>query len=170
MDDLQPALWAFPAAFGAHVIEEAAGSFAEWAQRRASPRYTQRDFVRNNALGFVMTLGSTALVTRPGRRGFRLHYALVLTQQGNAVFHAATGAPGRLTALGVVLPLRVRITHLARRERLLSRRDVAAALALGGALHGLAVPAGVLPGPRRDESAATATRTGSTLPLPVGSV
>jgi hypothetical protein len=141
MDRLQASLWAFPAAFGVHVAEEAAGGFTEWAQRQASPRYTHRDFVRNNALGFAMTLAATAVATRPGRRGFRLHYALVLTQQApsNAVFHAATGAPGRLTLVGVVLPLWVWITLLARRRRLLSRRDVAAALALGGAVHGAAV-------------------------------
>lgn len=141
MDSLQAALWAFPAAFGVHVAEEAARGFTERAQRRASPRYTQREFVRNNALGFAMTLASTALATRPSRRGFRLLYALVLTQlaPANAVFHAATRAPGRLTAIGVVLPLWVRITGLARRERLLSRRDLAAALVLGGAVHGVAV-------------------------------
>jgi hypothetical protein len=141
MDRLQAALWAFPAAFGLHVADEGAGGFTDWAQRRASPRYTDRDFVRNNALGFAMTLAATALAKRPGRRGFRLHYAVVLTQQaaGNAVFHAATRAPGRLTAIGVVLPLWARITVLARRERLLSRRDVATALALGGAIHGAAV-------------------------------
>jgi hypothetical protein len=124
-----------------HVAEEAAAGFTAWAQRQASPRYTQRDFVRNNALGLAMTLAATALATRPGRRGFRLHYALVLTQQApsNAVFHAATRAPGRLTAVGVVRPLWVRITRLARRERLLSRRDVAGAQALGAAVHGAAV-------------------------------
>jgi hypothetical protein len=141
MDRLQAALWAFPAAFGLHVAEEAAGGFTDWAQRRASPRYTGRDFMRNNALGFAMTLAATALATRPGRRGFRLHYAVVLTQQaaGNAVFHAATRAPGRLTAIGVVLPLWARITLLAGRQRLLSRRDLVTALALGGAIHGAAV-------------------------------
>jgi hypothetical protein len=65
----------------------------------------------------------------------------VLTQQArsNAVFHAATRAPGGLTAIGVVLPLWVRITALARRERLLGRGDVAAALVLGGVLHGVGV-------------------------------
>ena len=141
MSRLRAALWAFPAAFALHVGEEAAGGFTEWAQRRASRRYTQGDFVRNNALGLVMTVAATVVVTRPARRGFRTHYALVLTQQaaGNAVFHAATRAPGTVTAVGVVLPLWVWITRLARRERLLERRDVSAALALGGAVHGVAV-------------------------------
>jgi hypothetical protein len=82
MDRIQAALWAFPAAFGVHVAEEAAG---------------------------------------------------------NAVFHAATRAPGRLTAIGVALPLWIRITRVARRERLLGRRDVHAALALGGSIHAVAV-------------------------------
>jgi hypothetical protein len=141
MDRLQAALWAFPAAFGVHVAEEAAGGFTEWAQREASPRYTQRDFVRNNTLGFAMTFVGTALATRPGRRGLRLHYALVITQQaaGNAVFHAVTRAPGRLTAIGVALPLWIRITRLARREGILNGRDVSAALALGGMVHAAAV-------------------------------
>ncbi|MBD0283433.1 MAG: hypothetical protein ICV69_14765 [Thermoleophilaceae bacterium] len=141
MDRLRAALWAFAAAFAVHVADEAAGGFSEWAQDRASPRYTQRDFVRNNALGLAVTLAATALATRPRRRGFRLHYALVLTQQaaGNAVFHGATRAPGRLTAIGIVLPLWAGITQLACQRALLRRRDVATALAVGGAAHGVAV-------------------------------
>jgi hypothetical protein len=141
MDRLHAALWSFPAAFAVHIANEAAGGFTQWAHGRASPRYTQRDFVRNNALGLVVTLTATALATHPRQRGFRLHYALVLTQQaaGNAVFHVATRAPGRLTAIGVVLPLWAGITHLGRQRGLLSRRDVATALAVGGAVHGVAV-------------------------------
>src|SRR5438067_10696280 len=88
-----------------------------------------------------MTLAATALVARGRRRGFPVHYALVLTQQavGNTVFHGTTRAPGRMTAAGLVLPLWVRITRLAQEERLLHRRDVAAAVALGGAVHAVTV-------------------------------
>jgi hypothetical protein len=56
----------------------------------------------------------------------------------NAVFHGAT-VPGLPTAIGVVVPLWARITQLARQRGLLSRRELATALAVGGALHGAAV-------------------------------
>ena len=48
------AAWTFPAAYLVDVAEEAPG-FTAWARRNASERYTQTDFVRNNALGFVST-------------------------------------------------------------------------------------------------------------------
>lgn len=140
MDRFQRTLWAFPAAFALHVAEEAPG-FTCWARRHASTRYTSRDFLRNNTLGLAMTVGATALIAAADGRGFRPYYVFVLTQQavGNAVFHAVTGAPGRRTAIGMVLPLWARITGLARRQRLLGPRDVAAALVLGGAVHAAAV-------------------------------
>jgi hypothetical protein len=140
MDAFQRALWAFPAAFALHVAEEAPG-FTRWARGHASARYTAHDFVRDNALGFALTLGATALVARAPARGFRPFYVFVLTQQavGNAVFHAVTGAPGRLSAIGMVLPLWARITTLARRRGMLGRRDVVAALAVGGTVHAAAV-------------------------------
>ena len=75
-----------------HVAEEAPG-FTVWARRNASERYTHKDFVRNNALGFVSTGAATAAVTRSERRALGLvYYALVVTQQAdfNALFHAGT--------------------------------------------------------------------------------
>jgi hypothetical protein len=73
--------WAFPAAYVAHVAEEAPG-FTAWARRNASEHYTQTDFIRNNALGFVSTIAATAAITRSERRALGLaYYTLVLTQQ-----------------------------------------------------------------------------------------
>ena len=43
-----------PAAFALHVLEEAP-EFPAWARRHASPRYSHRDFVANNAFGFALT-------------------------------------------------------------------------------------------------------------------
>src|SRR5689334_12080450 len=111
MDALNAALWAFPAAYGLHVAQEAPG-FVAWARRQASPGYTQRDFARINASGMVSTLATTAMATR-GRRGFALHHASI-TQQAvwNPVFHAVAGAPGLTTAAGAVLPVWAAITAI----------------------------------------------------------
>jgi hypothetical protein len=144
---LSRAIFAFAAAFALHVAEEAPG-FTAWAQRHASPRYTQRDFVRNNALGFAMTVAATPLAARARRRrAFFPYYAAVVTQQAlfNALFHAGTTAryraysPGLATSVIVVLPLWWRITRLARRAGLLSSRGLGGGLAVGGAIHAAAV-------------------------------
>src|SRR5438105_2456784 len=59
--------WTFPAAHAAHVAAEAPG-FTAWARRNASARYTQQDFVGNNALGFVATFAATVAITHSERR------------------------------------------------------------------------------------------------------
>ena len=134
-------------AFALHVLEEAPG-FTDWVNRYASERYTQRDFVRNNALGLVGTAGATGLVTRSGSRPlFLAFYTGVLTQEAlwNTAFHAVmTGrhraySPGLVTALVLFLPLWWRVTRLAMREGLLTRRGVALAALAAGALHALVV-------------------------------
>src|SRR5204862_459374 len=102
------AAWMFVGAFALHVLEEAPG-FTAWARRHASARYTQRDFVRNNALGLVLTGGATWLVMR-GRRwqpAFFVYYSTILTQQAlwNTAFHAATTATYREYSPGLVSAL-----------------------------------------------------------------
>src|SRR5688500_15413543 len=78
---LRQATWLLPAAFALHVLEEAPG-FTTWVNRYASDRYTVDDFVRNNGLGLVMTVGATFLVARVRSRAvFFAFYAVVLTQQ-----------------------------------------------------------------------------------------
>src|SRR5207248_1609123 len=82
----------FPAACVVHVAEEAPG-FTSWARRNAPERYTQTDFLRNNALGFVSTIAATVAITRSRRRALALtYYTLVVTQQAifNALFHVGT--------------------------------------------------------------------------------
>jgi hypothetical protein len=134
-------------AFALHVLEEAPG-FTHWVNRYASERYTQRDFVRNNALGLAGTAGATALVTRSSSRPLFLgFYTVVVTQEAlwNTVFHGVMAgrhraySPGLATALMLFLPLWWRVTRLAVREGLLTRRGVALAALAAGALHALVV-------------------------------
>ena len=105
------AVWLFPVAFAAHVLEEAPG-FTAWARRHGSSRYTEADFIRNNALGLAMTIVGTTVVSRsPSRPAVFSYFAIVLTQQAvfNTLFHSGTTvayreySPGR-TALAGFLP------------------------------------------------------------------
>jgi Protein of unknown function with HXXEE motif len=141
------AVWVFPAVFAAHVLEEAPG-FAAWARRHGSTRYTQADFVRNNALGVAMTVAGSYLASRTRRpSAVFAYFAIVLTQQAlfNTLFHAgATVAyreysPGVVTAVGGFLPVWWHLTRIARREKLLTRQGALAAAGIGGAIHATAV-------------------------------
>jgi Protein of unknown function with HXXEE motif len=140
------AAWLLPAAFAVHVAEESQG-FTAWAQRHASPRYSRRDFWRNNAVGMAMTLAGTALVTRTrDPRAVYPYYTAVLTQQAlfNPAFHSATTvawrtySPGLATSV-LFLPVWVLATRAALREDLVSRRGVAASIGVGAAIHAWAV-------------------------------
>jgi hypothetical protein len=136
--------WALPAAYVVHVAEEAP-RFTRWAQRNASQRYSQRDFVRNNALGFLTTAAATLAVVE--RRKLDLtYYTLVVTQQAafNAVFHSATTvafgeySPGLVTSI-LHLPLWRHLTRAAVAERRLTTRDVVACTIIAGAVHAIVV-------------------------------
>ena len=114
MRPLRLAVSAAPLAFGLHVADEAPG--------------------------FALSLATTALDPRGGRRGFLAHYTSLTSQAVfNAIFHVARRAPGGRTAVGVVLPLWLATTALGRLAGLLDARTIAAALALGGPLHAAAV-------------------------------
>jgi hypothetical protein len=132
-------LWVFPAAFVAHVAEEASG-FTVW-HGETREDYSQRDSVRNNVAGFLPTLAGTYAATGYPRCGVRVVYTGILTQQavGNAAFHTVTCAPGVASSVGVVLPLWALITCAGRREGLLTRGGVAMSLLVGSVIHGLAV-------------------------------
>jgi hypothetical protein len=99
---------AIPAVFLAHVTEEAP-RFTDWVRRNASDRYRQRDFIRINALGFVTTLGATAMVTRHRSRPLDLTYYTV--------------------------PVWWQLTCAAVTEGRLTKRDVAACTAIAGLVH-----------------------------------
>jgi hypothetical protein len=140
------AAWTFPAAHVAHVAAEAPG-FTPWARRNASARYTQQDFVRNYALGFVATIAATVAITHSERRALCLaYYTLVLTQQAvfNALFPMGTTlayreySPGAVTSM-LMLPLWWRRTRAALAEDRLGRRDVIACTALAGFVHAAVV-------------------------------
>ena len=140
------AAWTFPAAYVVHVAEEAPG-FTAWATRNASGRYTQTDFVRNNALGFVSTLAATAWITRSERRALGLaYYTLVVTQQAvfNALFHMGTTLAYREYSPGVVtsvltVPLWRRLTRAALAEHRLSKRDVIVCTFVAGVVRAAVV-------------------------------
>jgi hypothetical protein len=133
--------WAFPAAYAMHVAEEAPG-FAAWARRHASPRYTDRDFLRINGLGFAGTVAATFAVTRARSRTLDLAYfTLVATQQAaNAVFHSATTvafrdySPGLVTSM-LTVPLWRRLTGAGLAEERLTKRDVVICVMLAGIVH-----------------------------------
>lgn len=139
------ARWFLPA-FAAHVAEEAPG-FTAWAQRNASARYSQGDFLRNNALGFVGTAAATAAVVRSDSRPLQLaYYTLVVTQQAvfNAVFHAGSTmayreySPGLITSL-LGAGLWRGLTRAALVEGRVARRDLPACILLAGAVHAAVV-------------------------------
>ena len=139
--------WLLAPAFALHVAEEAPG-FTAWARRHASDRYTQRDFVRNNALGMAGTVAGLWVLRRTRSHGYVLFFSSVLlTQQAlwNTAFHAGTTvawrrySPGLVTALALFLPLWLHLVRLARREGLLSRGELTAGTIAGGLLHALVV-------------------------------
>jgi Protein of unknown function with HXXEE motif len=141
------AAWLLPPAFALHVADEAPG-FVAWAQRNASPRYTQRDFATINALGFVMTLGAVCAVSRTDSRALDfLFCSAVVSQQAlfNPIFHLATTiayrecSPGLVSSMALFPALWRRITRAAVREGRVSRRGVRAGILLGGAIHAAAV-------------------------------
>jgi hypothetical protein len=80
MNSFDRLLWLFPAAFVVHVAEEAPG-FTSWTQRNAREDYTQRDFVRNNVAGFLLTLAGTYAATRRRRRDLSAVYTGILTRR-----------------------------------------------------------------------------------------
>jgi hypothetical protein len=142
-----PPLWLVPATFLAHVAEEAPG-FTSWARRNASSRYRQRDFVRDNTLGAVLTLAGTAVAARHSdRRVFGAFYTGLVAPQmlGNSIFHAgATVAyreysPGLLTALALFLPLWAAVTRGALSDGLMTRRGTITANLAATALHAATV-------------------------------
>jgi hypothetical protein len=142
-----PSLWLVPASFAAHVAEETPG-FTSWARRRASRHYAQRDFIRNNLFGAVLTVGSTAVAARSrDRRVFAAFYVALFVPQmfGNSLFHAGTTvvyreySPGLFTALGTFLPLWTAVTRGAIRDGLMTRRGAAAGTTVGTLLHAMIV-------------------------------
>ena len=138
--------WLLPPAFALHVAEEAPG-FTAWVRRNACERYTQRDFVRINALGLAITGTATVAVTRRANRGLDVtYYSLIATQQAlfNAIFHVgATAAfreysPGLVTSLVNVL-LWKRLTAAALAERRLTVGGAIACTVAAGLVHAAAV-------------------------------
>ena len=141
------AVWLLPAAFVVHVLEEAPG-FTEWVNQYASERYTSDDFVRNNMLGLLLSVGATLVVTRTRNRNvFLLFYSTILTQQAlwNTVFHVGSTAgfsaysPGLVSSLLLFIPLWWQLTRLALSEGLISGRGVAVATMIAGLIHGVVV-------------------------------
>lgn len=135
-------MWLFPLAFALHVLEEAP-QFTAWLNRYASPRFTQADFVRNNALGMVLNMFLCAAVPLcPHPYVVFAFFALGVWQVGfNTLFHVGTTAaygvysPGLITSLTFYPALCYYLSRLAFQEGLLTDTTGFIALVLGGVLH-----------------------------------
>ncbi len=141
------AVWLVPATFAVHVLEEAPG-FTDWVNRYAAEQYSPDDFVRNNALGLLLTAGATLVVRRTSNRTvFFVFYSTILTQQAlwNTVFHIGAAArfsaysPGVVTSVLLFLPVWWYLTRLALSEGLIGPRRVAVAVLIGGLIHATVV-------------------------------
>lgn len=139
------ACWFLPA-FAAYIAEEAPG-FTAGAQRNASARYSQRDFLRDDALGLVGTAATTAAVVRSDSRPLQLaYYTLLVTQQAafNAVFHAGSTiafrdySPDLITSL-LNAGLSRGLTRASLAESRVAKRDLPACILLAGAVHAAVV-------------------------------
>jgi Protein of unknown function with HXXEE motif len=130
-------LWIFPAAFAAHVVEEAPG-FVAWAAELGAPM-TLGGFLRNHVGYSAALLALVAWVhVRPTRMAvFCLMSWTAAQQLWNAVFHVhatvALGAygPGVITAVAIYLPTYLYMAGLALRDGLLAPRDLAVTVAVG---------------------------------------
>ena len=135
-------VWLFLPAFALHVLEEAP-QFTAWAKRRASPRFTRADFLRNNGLGMALSaLLCAAVAVFPHPAVAFVFFALGVWQAGfNTLFHVATTAaycvysPGLLTSLTLYPALCCYLSRLAFQEGLLTNTSGLIALLLGGIIH-----------------------------------
>lgn len=140
------ASWLFPVVFALHVLEEAP-LFTAWARRYTSPRFTQADFVRNNAMGMVMGVSfCLAVWLFPNRIAIFLFFVLGLNQSFlNTLFHIGTTAaygvysPGLITSLTLYPLLFYYLSHLAYQQGLMSTQGGIVALVIAAVVHAVVV-------------------------------
>src|SRR5215831_14314868 len=84
------AIWLFPLAFALHVLEEWP-RFTNWANRYASPLFTQRDYNSIHLAGIIASILFTVTVWRfPIRMLVFVFFAFIFTPSlfFNTLFHA----------------------------------------------------------------------------------
>ena len=103
-------VWAFVAAFGAHILEEWWGGFPEWLALVAGNPLPRPAFVLFNTGGMLIAATAAHAATRSEARGWAA-VALATALMSNGILHAlgsvATGtySPGLLTAMILYVPL-----------------------------------------------------------------
>lgn len=140
------ACWLFPLVFALHVLEEAP-QFTRWVQRYASPKFTQVDFVRNNAMGMVIGVVLCLAVSfLPNRITVFLFFVFGLNQSFlNTLFHVGTTAaygvysPGLTTSLTLYPTLFYYLSRIAYEQNLISTRVGIGALAIAAVIHTVVV-------------------------------
>lgn len=139
---IQYAVWLFPAAVAAHFYEESP-SFADWARRNISRRYTRAHWRRVHAAGFGFAILLAGLVSAyPEPWSVFLLLALGLTPAvANMLFHFTASiyyrdlSPGFTSAALLYPALFAYFAHFALRAGLIGGHSLAAAVALGGLFH-----------------------------------
>jgi Protein of unknown function with HXXEE motif len=137
------AVWLFPAAFVLHVAEEWP-RFINWAQRHASSRYTQHDYIIIHLAGIASAIMMAAIVSRfPNRTLVFLFFAFAFAPGllCNTFFHAGATlvtreyCPGVITAMTIYIPVFSFVCRLAWRENLVSVTTLPSALLIAAAFH-----------------------------------
>jgi hypothetical protein len=137
-----PWAWFLPAAYAAHVIEEAfaGGGFMSWMYAGGGVRLSLTAFLGLNAAGVILLCLAAWAARRTKAYGWPLASGAAIVFV-NGIWHAAICAmtrsyiPGVLTGLVVYIP--VGVVVLFRMRRMLSPRLFASAIAVGFVIHGV---------------------------------
>jgi hypothetical protein len=137
------AILLLPLATLLHVAEEWP-RFPRWARRFASPRYSDRAYLRTHALAIALSLAVAAVARwSPTPWVVFLAFTLVVAPGlfWNAWFHAGASlvsrsyCAGAITGIVLYLPLAVGLAGLVLREGILSPAALAAAFAIALPFH-----------------------------------
>lgn len=135
-------LWAMPAAYALHILEEYGTGFPAWMSQHMHASMDNPGFVANNAL-FMAILVSLAFWASRSRSALAA-FAFLGWASGNLfwnfIFHLVTTviadsySPGLVTAALLYYPISIWAAVLAIRSRRLGMAGVAGAFAVGAAL------------------------------------
>ncbi len=137
------AVWLFPPSFILHVLEEWP-RFTSWAQRYASPLYSQQNYETIHIAGIIGSIVFATIVWMfPVRAVVFVFFAFVLAPGlfFNVLFHAGATVvtseycPGVITALTLYLPVFLLLCRLAWSENLLNAPTLISGLVIAGAFH-----------------------------------
>ena len=141
------AVWLIPPAFALHVMEEWP-RFTAWANRYASDRFTQQDYVvihLSGIAGSVLVAGLVAMFPNRAMTFLVFAFFFLPAMFWNVFFHAGAtvlfGAycPGLVTALCLYPPVVHVVSRRAFGEGLLNARIGTVALVIAGVFHSLEV-------------------------------